>query len=67
MTKHEAAIIQTYTGYAMLVGNDLSIFRRYCEDLLGFPMWTHEYPEYADKLKELSKRDFVEICKNLED
>ncbi len=67
MTKHEAAIIQAYTGCTMLVGDDLRIFWQYCEDLLGFPLWTHEYPEYASKLKELSKSDFIELCRNLED
>ena len=67
MTKHEAAIIQAYTGYVMLAGDDSSIFYRYCDDLLGFPMWTHEYPEYAEKLKELSKPDFIELCRNLEE
>ena len=28
---------------------------------------THEFPKYADKLKELSKPDFIEICRRLGD
>ena len=67
MSKKEAAIIQAYTGYVILTGDDLGIFYAYCEKLLGFPIFTHEYIEYADKIKELSKPDFIEICKNLED
>ena len=67
MTKHEAVVIETYTGVVMLTGDDRKLIYEYAEKLLGFPIFTHEFPEYADKLKELSKRDFVEICKNLED
>lgn len=67
MTKHEAAIIQAYTGITMLVGDDFQIFTKYCADLLGHPIFTHEYPDYEEKIKELSKTDFIEICRNLED
>lgn len=67
MTKHEAAVIQAYTGIVMLVGDDISIFTEYCEKLVGHPIWTHEYPEIERNLKELSKPDFIEICRNLED
>lgn len=31
------------------------------------PIYTHEFPKYADKLKELSKPDFIEICRKLGD
>lgn len=65
MTKHEAAIVETYTGVCMLTGNDVKYAYEYAEKLLGFPIWSHEFPEYADKLKELSKPDFVELCRNL--
>lgn len=67
MTKHEAAVIMAYTGIAMLTGDDFGIFTEYCEKLVGRPIWTHEYPEIERKLKELSKPDFIEICRNLED
>ena len=65
MTKQEAAVIETYTGIVMLTGEDRKLAYQYAEKLLGFPIWTHEFPIYADKLKELSKKDFIEICKNL--
>ena len=67
MTKHEAVVIETYTGIVMLTGYDRKYAYEYAEKLLGFPIFTHEFPKYADKLKELSKSDFVEICRNLED
>lgn len=66
MTKREATVIEIYAGIVMLTGDDRKLIYGYAEKLLGFPIFTHEFPEYADKLKELSKRDFVEICRNLE-
>lgn len=67
MTKHEAVVIETYTGIVMLTGDGRKYTYEYAEKLLGFPIFTHEFPKYADKLKELSKPDFIEICRNLED
>lgn len=67
MTKHEAAVIETYTGIVMLTGDDRKYIYEYAEKLLGFPIMTHEFLIYADKLKEFSKPDFIEICKNLEE
>ena len=66
MTKREAVVIETYTGIVMLTGDDRKYVYEYEEKLLGFPIFTHEFPMYADKLKELSKPDFIEICRNLE-
>lgn len=67
MTKQEAAVIETYTGIVMLTGDNRKYAYEYAEKLLGFPIWTHEFLEYADRLKELSKPDFIETCRNLED
>ncbi len=67
MTKHEAVVIETFTGTCMLTGDDGKYAYEYAEKLLGFPIFTHEFPKYADKLKELSKPDFIEICRNLEE
>ena len=53
MTKREAAIVMAYTGTTMLVGDDIGIFWSYCS--------------LAEKIKEYSKKDFIDICKNLED
>jgi hypothetical protein len=51
----------------MLTGDDRKLIYEYAEKLLGFSIFTHEFPAYADKLKELSKPDFIEICRKLED
>lgn len=51
----------------MLVGDDFQIFTRYCENLLGHPIFTHEYPDCEEEIRKMSKKDFIEICKNLED
>ena len=67
MTKYEAVVIETYTGIVMLTGYDRKYAYEYAEKLLGFPIFTHEFPKYADKLKELSKPDFIEICRKLEE
>lgn len=51
----------------MLTGDDRRLAYEYAEKLLGHPIWTHEFPTYADKLKELSKPDFVKLCRKLSD
>ena len=66
MTKHEAAVIMAYTGVVMLKGDDIGVFWKYCESIYGRAIWTHEYPTLAEKIKDLSKKDFIEICKNLD-
>lgn len=66
MTKQEAAVIEMFTGTVMLTGDDTKLRYEYAKKLLGHPIFTHEFPHYAEKLKELSKPDFIEICKNLE-
>ena len=58
MTKREAAIISAYTGY--LIG-EFSDFQAYAEEILGRPVFTHEFPSIADELKEKSKKDFMSI------
>lgn len=66
MTKKEAAIIMAYTGASMLSGDDIGIFWKYCESIYGRAIYTHEYASLADKIKYLSKPDFIELCKSLE-
>lgn len=63
MTKQECAIIQAYTGWAMLQGEDLKYFYRYVESLLERPVFTHEIPDLLDKIHDLSKPDFEYLCK----
>ena len=68
MTKKEAAVIETYTGICMLTGDDRNLCYQYAEKLLGYKVMTHDFAnkKVVEKLKQLSKPDFLEICKNLE-
>ena len=58
MTKREAAIVSVYTG--VLIG-DFSDFYAYAVEIMGRPIFTHEFPYIADELKEKSKKDFMSI------
>lgn len=58
MTKREAAIVSAYTGY--LIG-EFSDFQAYAEEIMGRPIFTHEFPSIADELNEKSKKDFMSI------
>lgn len=62
MTNREKAIVMAYTGFAMLCGNQLSIFYEYVEELFGRPVYTHELPELADEIQRRSKPDFIKLC-----
>lgn len=68
MTDREKAIVMAYTGTAMLTGEKFSIFHKYIEDILGRPVWTHELADdsVCEEIKEKSKSDFLELCKNEE-
>ena len=69
VTKREAVVIETYTDICMLVGKDRNLAYKYAEELLGHPVMTHDFanPEIRNKLKELSKPEFIKICQNLTD
>lgn len=58
MTKREAAIVSAYTG--CLIG-EFSDFQAYAKEIMGRPLFTHEFPYIADGLKEASKKDFMSI------
>ena len=58
MTKREGAIITAYTG--VLIGS-FSEFHKYAEEILGRPIFTHEFglEEISNQIKDKSKRDFL--------
>lgn len=68
MTDREKAIVMAYTETTMLTGEKFSIFHKYIEDILGRPVWTHELADdsVCEEIKEKSKSDFLELCKNEE-
>lgn len=61
LTKEQAVIISAYTGFLACSFSDL---QEYAQKLMGRPIWTHEFadPVVADKIRELSKQDFLAIC-----
>lgn len=60
ITKREASIITTYTGF--LIGN-FTEAHKYMEELMERPVFTHELAnkEFTEKLKEKAHHDFVNI------
>ena len=62
MTDRERAIVMAYTGIVMLCGDKLNIFYEYVSEKLGRPIWTYEFINQADTIKELSKEDFLGLC-----
>lgn len=65
MTVQEAAVISVYTGVSMFEGEDLKYLYRYASDLLERPAQTLDFLVNRETLKEKSRPDFLEICKNL--
>ena len=57
MTKQEAVLVSAYTGF--LLTKSFADVKKFCEDLLGRPIWTHEF---ADKKVQMEIR---EKCKPL--
>ena len=64
MTITEKAICEVYTGIVFCAKDDIWAGYAYAERLLGRAVYTHEFAELSDKLKELSKFDFVKVCRN---
>lgn len=67
MNKREAAIISAYTGVSF-GGSHFSEFHKYAEEKFGHPVWTHTMSQdgFWIRLKELSKQDFLNLCKDVE-
>lgn len=61
MTKKERIIVSAYTGILMCEFNEL---HKYIEEKFGRPVFTHELAEETmwKQIKELSKKDFLELC-----
>lgn len=62
MTYRECAIVMAYTGTCMLSGDRLQHYYSYVSEILGEPVWTHEFYTRADEIKEKSKPDFLRLC-----
>ena len=58
MTKREAAIVSAYTNY--LVGS-FTTMDEYVEEKLGRPVWTHQFPELYEEIREKTKADYIAL------
>lgn len=69
MTKQECAIVMAYTGIVMLTGDNLMIYYKYLNDIMGRPVYTHElaFKEIQEKIKEKSTDDFLKLCREASD
>ena len=65
MTRREGAILGAYTG--LLLG-DWGDLHGYAEELLGRPVFSHEFAtdKLCKELKEKSKKDFEYLMKHQE-
>lgn len=61
MTDREKAIVMAYMGVAMLTGDKLDEYYKYCSELLGHPAYTHEV--FSKDISERAKNDFIKLCK----
>jgi hypothetical protein len=61
LTKEQAVIITAYTGIGCCKFSD---FHKYTEEIMGEPIWTHEFAnaELWEQLKEKTKESFLSIC-----
>lgn len=62
MTDRERAIVMAYTGVVMLVGDKLGVFYDYVSEKLGRPIYTHEFDDNEETIRELAKDDFLSLC-----
>lgn len=69
MTKQECAIVMAYTGTVMLTGDNLDIYYKYLNDIMGRPVYTHElaFKEIQKQIKEKSMDDFLKLCREASD
>lgn len=64
MTDKEKAIVMAYTGVCMLTGDKFEIFHKYVEHIMRMPIYTHQLPLLADKIKEKATPDFIALCED---
>lgn len=63
MTQREKAICELVTGVCFCEGDQREAVYKYVSELLGRPVYTHEFPAMYEKLKELAMPDFMTMCK----
>ena len=51
----------------MCAGENLKYFYEYVSELMGRPVYTHEFAALADEIKERAKDDFIRLCRTAGD
>jgi len=66
MTLREKVVVEVYTGYCMVTGEEREEVYRYMSALMGRPVFTHELSDHKiqEELKEKCKPDFVALCQS---
>lgn len=61
MTKQEAILVSAFTGY--LLTKDFSDVHKFCEELLGRPIWTHEFgiKEVQEEIRNKCRPMIIEM------
>ena len=64
MKKQEAILISAFTGF--LLTKDFADVHKFCEELLGRPIWTHEFASESvqKEIREKCKPLILEMIKN---
>ena len=64
MKKQEAVLISAYTGF--LLTKNFGDVHKFCEELLGRPIWTHEFASQTvqEEIKEKCRPLILEMIEN---
>ena len=67
MNKREALVFTAYTGQMFV--KDFSEFHAFAEELLGRPIWTHQFAnkDIAKLLKKSVEKEFIQICEHVKE
>ena len=65
MTRKEAILLSAYTGF--LFAPDFSEVHKFCEDILGRPIWTHEFADRCvqKEIQEKLRPQIMELVQNI--
>ena len=67
MTKQESILLSAYTGF--MLTKDFADVHKFCEELLGRPIFTHEFA-FEGTLAQISEKCkplVLELIKNIEE
>lgn len=59
LTREQAAVIGLYTG---ILCGPFSDVHELAENVMGRPIWTHQFPGLEEELKQKCKDLFLSIC-----